>query len=148
LRHPVLALDRNPDVLAALAATGIATLRHDLESGAHGWPFESGRFAGIIVANYLHRPLFPHIFDSLAPRGLLIYETFAQGQERFGKPSNPDFLLAPGELLDRVRAYSTKSLQVLAFEDGYVADPKPAMVQRICVRKVEDSLSADSMRLF
>ena len=98
----------------------------DLEGGP--WPFEGQRFAGIVVANYLHRPLFPRLLESLGPGGVLIYETFAVGNERYGRPSNPDFLLRPGELLDVVRG----RLRVLAYEDLTVSEPKPACMQRIC----------------
>jgi hypothetical protein len=105
---------------------GVATLCADLESGA--WPFPGERFAGIVVTNYLHRPLFPHLLAGLVPDGVLIYETFTQGNERYGRPSNPAFLLAPGELLELVRG----KLRVIAYEDLFVAEPKPAMVQRIC----------------
>ena len=91
------------------------------------------RFAGIVVTNYLHRPLFAALLASLAPGGLLIYETFAQGNAAFGKPSNPDFLLTPGELL--ALAQGSVGYRVLAFEDGYSEQPKPAMVPRICLRR-------------
>jgi SAM-dependent methyltransferase len=124
--HPVEAVDRDPGPLAELAAIpGVATRCVDLEGGA--WPYAGERFAGIVVANYLHRPLFPHLLAALAAEGVLIYETFAAGNERYGRPSNPDFLLKPGELLDVVRGH----LRVLAYEDLFVSDPKPAMVQRI-----------------
>ncbi len=129
LGHPVLATDRDGAALAALAQPGITTLETDLEAG-RPWPFTSACFAGIVVTNYLHRPLFPHILASLAPGGVLLMETFAQGNGQFGKPSNPDFLLAPGELLAVAR-----DLHVLAFEDGYVETPKPALVQRLCAIK-------------
>ncbi|MGE5621947.1 MAG: class I SAM-dependent methyltransferase [Bacillota bacterium] len=137
LGHPVTAVDRDTDALAAAAGPGIATMRVDLEDESAPrpvWPFAAGRFAGIVVTNYLHRPLFPHILASLAPGGMLIYETFAIGNERFGKPSSPRFLLNRGELLDLVRTDAMK-IHVLAFEDGYVDWPKPAMVQRICALK-------------
>jgi len=117
-------------------------------SGGGIWPFEAGRFAGIVVTNYLHRPLLPHIFDSLAPGGVLIYETFAQGNERFGKPSNPLFLLQRGELLNAVRQ-AVELYHVLAFEEGFVDMPKPAMVQRICVvKKAGEDLAPEQLRLF
>jgi SAM-dependent methyltransferase len=131
----VLAVDRDADALERAAGEGIRTLQADLENGAGGspfWPFEADRFSGIVVTNYLHRPLLPHILSSLGPGGVLIYETFALGNERFGKPSNPDFLLQPAELL---KAAGMASLHVLAFEDGYVDIPRPAMVQRICAVK-------------
>ena len=88
------------------------------------------RFAAIVVANYLHRPLFPRLESSLEEGGVLIYETFMAGNERFGRPSNPAFLLKPGELLAAFAALSP-----VAFEQGRVERPKPAMVQRLCARK-------------
>jgi hypothetical protein len=86
------------------------------------------KFAAVVVTNYLHRPLFGQLVSSLAPGGVLVYETFAQGNETVGKPSNPAFLLAPGELLEVVRGH----LRVVAFQDGFLAQPRPAYVQRIC----------------
>ena len=129
LGHPVVAVDRDVQALAESAGPGIVTLQHDLEIDGAQWPFEAGRFAGIVVTNYLHRPLFAHLCASLAPGGILIYETFALGNEAFGKPSNPAFLLRPGELLEMAAA---AGLNVLAFEDGIVAEGKPARVQRLC----------------
>lgn len=150
LGHPVLAVDRNAEVLARVKGAGISTLQIDLEDAGGQqapWPFEDGRFAGIVVTNYLHRPLFQGIFDSLVPGGVLVYETFAAGNERLGKPSNPRFLLQPGELLDLVRN-AGHPLWVIAFEDGYVDLPRPAMVQRICVRKDGgEEASIQSLRL-
>jgi SAM-dependent methyltransferase len=125
----VTALDRDAQALAAAAGQGIVTIQHDLEAAGSVWPFAPGRFKGIVVANYLHRPLFGGIAAALAPDGVLIYETFAQGNEVFGKPSNPNFLLAPGELLDMA---ARGGLRVLAYEDGIVTLPKPARVQRLC----------------
>jgi SAM-dependent methyltransferase len=125
--HPVEAVDRDPEKLAALAGVaGVSTRCADLEGGP--WPYAGEQFAGIVVANYLHRPLFPHLLAALAPQGALIYETFALGNEQFGRPSNPDFLLRPGELLEVVRG----RLRVIAYEDLFVSEPRPAMVQRIC----------------
>lgn len=129
LGHRVIAADRDPQALAAASGPGIATLEIDLEAEGARWPFEAGRFAGIVVTNYLHRPLFADLLGSLAPNGVLIYETFALGNEAFGKPSNPAFLLRPGELLELA---AQGGLHVLAFEDGVVAQPKPARVQRLC----------------
>lgn len=125
----VLALDRNPELLGPLAGPDVVTLQHDLEAEGAAWPFEPGRFALVVVTNYLYRPLFPQLAASLRPDGILIYETFAQGNQIYGKPSNPDFLLAPGELLGLARA---GGLQVLAYEDGHVDRPHPAQVQRLC----------------
>ncbi|MES2025099.1 MAG: class I SAM-dependent methyltransferase [Pseudomonadota bacterium] len=144
--HPVLAVDRNADALALAAGKDIQTLQLDLETDdpAQTWPFADHRFAGIVVTNYLHRPLWPLMVASLAANGVLIYETFALGNEQFGKPSNPDFLLKHGELLDVARQYR---LQVVAYENGYIAEPKPAMVQRICLIKAENGLAAENLRL-
>jgi SAM-dependent methyltransferase len=127
--HPVLAVDRDAAALAAAAGPGITTLQADLEAEGAPWPFGTKRFAGIVVTNYLHRPLMPDLLRSLAPGGVLIYETFALGNEALGKPSNPAFLLAPGELLALA---GQGGLRVIAYEDGVVTAPKPALVQRLC----------------
>jgi SAM-dependent methyltransferase len=124
--HPVDAVDRDPAAIAALAGqTGITALCADIENGP--WPYAGRQFAAIVVTNYLHRPLFPALMAALAPDGVLIYETFAQGNEAYGRPANPDFLLQRGELLRAVGA-----ARVVAYEDLYVEQPRPAMVQRIC----------------
>nr|WP_315219224.1 class I SAM-dependent methyltransferase [uncultured Duganella sp.] len=132
LGHSVVAVDRDPDALALAAGHDITTSNIDLEEAGAAWPFGPARFAGIVVTNYLHRPLTAAMIASLAPDGVLIYETFADGNAQFGKPSNPDFLLNPGELLDWAR---DNGLRVVAFEDGVVDAPKTAMVQRICAVK-------------
>lgn len=132
LGHPVLAVDRDAGALAEAAGQGVITMAFDLEDPALAWPFEAGRFAAIVVTNYLHRPLFAHLAASLRDGGLLIYETFALGNEAFGKPSNPAFLLAHGELLAQAKAHG---LAPIAYEDGYVERPKPAIVQRLCAAK-------------
>jgi len=125
--HPVTAIDRDLSGLADLAgAADLEFVRADLEDGSP-WPLGARRFAGVIVTNYLHRPLLPALVAAVAPDGCLIYETFAAGNERFGRPSNPDFLLRPGELLDAVRG----KLFVLAYENLEIAEPRPAIVQRI-----------------
>ncbi len=111
------------------AIPGVRFVQADLEDGTP-WPFAGQRFGAIVVTNYLHRPLFKSIEDSLAESGVLIYETFMIGNERFGRPSNPDFLLKPGELRE-----AFASLRVFAFEEGEVARPKPAVTQRICAIK-------------
>ncbi|TFW36139.1 class I SAM-dependent methyltransferase [Massilia horti] len=129
LGHPVLALDRDREALALAAGPGIRTMEHDLEVEGAVWPFEPGRFAGIVVTNYLYRPLLASLVKSLAPNGVLLYETFAVGNEAFGKPSNPAFLLAPGELLDMA---TRGGLRVVAYEHGVVSQPKSALVQRLC----------------
>ena len=124
--HPVDAVDRDAAAIAALAVVpGVVARCADIEGGP--WPYAGRQFAAVVVTNYLHRPLFPALIAAIAPGGLLIYETFAEGNEAYGRPANPDFLLRRGELLERVGA-----MQVLAFEDLYVDSPKPAVVQRIC----------------
>jgi SAM-dependent methyltransferase len=136
LGHRVHAVDRDGQALSWVVGNNIFTQQIDLESGKIDPAlFAPERFAGIVVTNYLHRPLFAAILASLRVGGILIYETFAQGNERFGKPSNPDFLLKPGELLELARDYPAQQLRVIAFEDGYVDSPKPAMLQRICAIK-------------
>ena len=121
------AIDRDAQALSALAGVPRVTARcADIENGP--WPCARAAYAGVVVTNYLHRPLFPDLLAALAPGGVLIYETFAAGNERFGRPSNPAFLLKPGELLEVIRG----RLRVVAYEDLEVEDPKPAMVQRIC----------------
>ena len=126
--HPVTALDRNASALATMHdVPGIATLECDLEGAP--WPLAGDRrFAAVVVTNYLHRPLMPRLIDALAPGGVLIYETFAQGNETVGKPSNPAFLLAPGELL----AACMPALRVIAYQDGFLSQPREAFIQRIC----------------
>jgi SAM-dependent methyltransferase len=129
-RHARFFKDKGLDVVAvdrdAQAIAGVAFVRADLEDGSP-WPFPGGRFGAVVVTNYLHRALFPVLASSLDDEGVLIYETFMIGNERYGKPSNPDFLLRPGELLS-----AFPSLTPIAFEQGTVERPKPAVVQRLC----------------
>ena len=131
-RHSILFAERGLEVVAVdrepLNVPGVRFVRADLEDGSP-WPFTGERFAAIVVTNYLHRPLFPRLVASLAEGGLLLYETFMAGNERYGRPSNPAFLLQPGELLS-----AFASLTPIAFEQGYVERPKPAMIQRFCGR--------------
>ena len=108
---------------------GVFWRQADLEHSA--WPYDDVQFAGIVVVNYLHRPLFPLLLKALAPGGVLIYETFALGQEKYGRPTNPNFLLLPGELLETVRG----RLDVVAYEDVLEPLPQPACRQRICAVK-------------
>lgn len=129
LGHPVLALDRQDQALAASCGPQVTTMQFDLEAEGAVWPFGAQRFAAIVVTNYLHRPLLAQLAQSLRADGMLIYETFAQGNAIYGKPSNPAFLLAPGELLALA---SSAGLQVLAYEDGHIERPHPARVQRLC----------------
>lgn len=123
----MIAVDSDVETMRGLEdIPGITPQIADLERD--GWPYAPGSFDGIVVTNYLYRPLFEHLLEALARGGILIYETFAAGNERYGRPRNPDFLLRPGELLEVVRG----RLKVVAFEDLYVEAPKAAMVQRIC----------------
>ena len=127
LGYKVEAVDRDAALLLPLSALpGVTTRCADLEGGP--WPYAGAVFDGVIVTRYLHRPLFPAIADLLGPGGVLIYETFMAGNEALGRPSNPEYLLRPGELLDMVQG----ALTVVAFEQGRIDLPKPAMVQRIC----------------
>lgn len=126
--YAVFAVDRSKESLAALAGVpGVETACLDLESG--DWPLAGMQFAGIVVTNYLWRPRLPDVLALLAPGGVLIYETFMLGNEAYGKPSNPDFLLRPGELREVV---AQAGLREIAFAEGYVGMPKPAMRQAIC----------------
>ena len=122
LGHEVTGVDRSAEALAACAGLG-ELVQADIENGP--WPFAGRRFGAVVVTNYLWRPLLPTIVDCVAPGGVLIHETFAQGNETVGKPSRPDFLLAPGELL---RACA--DLRVVAYEDGFLSSPD-RFVQRI-----------------
>ena len=127
--HPVTALDL--DVAAMRGLPRIEAIATDLESPG-GWPVGDRRFGGVVVANYLWRPLFPRLIAALAADGVLIYETFGCGNEAFGRPARPAFLLRPGELLQLV-----DGLRVVAFERGIVQDPRPAVVERICAVAAE-----------
>ena len=129
------AADRDAQAVEPLRAIAQVTVA-DLEASA--WPLGASRFGAVIVTNYLWRPLLPRIVQAVAEGGVLIYETFALGNGSIGKPSNPDFLLRPGELLDAVRPH----LRVIAYEDGYVATPKPAFVQRVCAVREHPAVSA------
>ncbi|MGA0868482.1 MAG: class I SAM-dependent methyltransferase [Planctomycetota bacterium] len=124
--HPVLAVDRDPEALADLdGVPGITTRVADLESG--DWPLAGETFAGVVVTRYLHRPRFDALVDLLAVGGVLLYETFAEGQEAFGRPHRRDFLLRSGELLERVRG----RLEVVAFEQGSADADSGPVLQRV-----------------
>lgn len=132
--HRVTAVDRDAEALARCGAveTVVADLEAHPDDPARDWPLAGRSFDAVVVTNYLHRPLFPGLIAALDEGGVLLYETFAAGNAAFGKPSNPAFLLAPGELLDRCHG-----LDVVAFEDGLVDWPRAASVQRICaVRRI------------
>lgn len=129
--HPVVAVDRDVSGLAGLRPQrGVEVIECDLETGSP-LPTSGRRFAAVVVTNYLHRPLLSELIDSVGADGLLVYETFATGNQRFGPPRLPDHLLAAGELLEAVRGH----LRVLAYEDLMVGEPRPAAIQRICARR-------------
>ena len=128
----VTALDQDISGLQDLVEAGVEVLAIDLEDGSP-WPLGAREFDGIVVTNYLHRPLFPPLAGTLAAGGVLIYETFGVGNERFGRPSNPNFLLRPGELEQLAAAHG---LQVLAYACGEVAEPKRAITQRMVAQRL------------
>ncbi len=133
-QHPVTGIDRDPDAVAAAARVGEA-IQADLEGAP--WPLPGRQFAGVVVTNYLWRPLLPALVESVAPGGVLLYETFARGNETVGRPARPDFLLEPGELLK-----ACASLRVVAYEDGFLPAPE-RFVQRIAA--VRPPLQADGV---
>jgi hypothetical protein len=129
--------DRQPD------APGLSKRRADLERG-DPWPLGRERFDLVLVTNYLHRPILPDIVAAVAPGGLLFYETFALGNERFGRPSNPDFLLRPGELAAAVAGH----LEIIALEELELGPPRPAAIQHIAARRpaVDPAIEAAGSR--
>jgi SAM-dependent methyltransferase len=120
--HPVIGVDRSEEAVNSLTGVG-ETVVADIENGA--WPFPHRTFESVVVTHYLWRPLLPTIVQSLAPGGVLIYETFAAGNETVGKPSRPDFLLQPGELIT-----ACKGLRIVGYEDGFLDEPG-RFIQRI-----------------
>lgn len=127
--HRVTAVDCDLSRMADLQDRAKLEMHEiDLEAGPGDGPLPGGQFGGVIVTNYLWRPLLPAIVAAVAEDGVLLYETFAAGNAAYGKPGNPDYLLQTGELLDAVRGH----LQVVAYEHGVIDDPRPAVVQRIC----------------
>jgi len=130
LGHSVVACDINLSGLGILKRQDkLELVEADLENAP--WPFPERQFAAIIVTNYLYRPLFPQILAALAPGGLLLYETFAAGNEQFGRPLNPDHLLNRGELLSGILT----GLTIIAYEDVTISEPRPAALQRVCAER-------------
>lgn len=128
--HPLALVDRSQEAIDFIANSlparptqDVEAVVADIEEGP--WPFAGRQFDAVVVTNYLWRPLLPTLLASLAPGGVLIYETFTQGNETVGKPSRPDFLLRPGELPEVCR-----DLRVVAFEEGFHKTP-PRFIQRI-----------------
>jgi len=140
LGFAVVGVDRDEAALGAFRGiSGVEIHVADIE--AEPWPFAPGEFDGVVVTNYLHRPLFPALVGAMRSGGVLIYETFALGNERYGRPGNPEFLLRPDELLQ-----SLEPLAVVAFEQGLVSAPKQAVIQRVCaVRSGKGSASLDAV---
>ena len=132
--YQVLAVDQDVSAIESLKNPFITSKRLNLEEA--NWPLGGSEFSGIVVTNYLYRPHLDQLPKMLQEGGVLIYETFALGNGDFGKPSNPNFLLNPGELL----AFASRhQLKVLAYEDIYVDQPKAAMVQRLCAVKASQN---------
>ena len=129
LGHQSLGVDRSSEALATASAWG-PTLQADIENGP--WPLGDRRFGAVVVTNYLWRPLWPHILAAVDDGGVLLYETFAQGQETVGRPARPEFLLAPGELL---QVAAQGGLRVLAYEDGFVPAPGRFVQRLVAVRE-------------
>ena len=129
--HRLTGIDRDAAALASAAdlvtTAGATLIEADIENGR--WPCSGQTFDAVLVTNYLWRPLWPALLAALAPGGVLVYETFAAGNETVGKPSRPDFLLQPGELLARCAG-----LHVVAFEDGFLADPARFVQRLVAVR--------------
>ncbi|CAN7228567.1 class I SAM-dependent methyltransferase [Acidovorax sp. LjRoot118] len=131
LGHAVVGVDRSPEAVAAGALLGEMVCA-DIENGP--WPFAGRQFGAVVVTNYLWRPLFPTLVASLAPGGVLVYETFAHGNETVGRPARPEFLLQPGELLA-----ACSGLRTVAYEDGFLEEPA-RFVQRItAIRELADA---------
>lgn len=134
--HPVTAVDLDVSGLDDLRQRSLLEIvQADLEDGSP-WPLPNRRFGAVVVTNYLWRPLFGPLLDSIDEDGVMLYETFAQGNETFGRPTNPDFLLRPGELIEVVRG----RLQIVAYEHGYLDHPRPAVKQRLCASRTERGL--------
>lgn len=127
--HAVTAVDI--DMSALTDQPNLKRMEVDLEAGA--WPFSPSSFDSIVMTNYLHRPHFPHLIEALAPGGVLLIETFGEGNEKLGRPRNPEFLLKPGELLDAFDDH----LHVVAFEHCAEYEPRPAVRQRICAVRAD-----------
>jgi SAM-dependent methyltransferase len=138
--HRVVAVDRDTSGLAHLIGhPDLEVIEADLEDG-RSFPFAGRTFDGVVVTNYLYRPILADLVAAVALDGILIYETYARGHERFGRPTNPEFLLEPGELLQTVRG----RLEVIAYEDATVDEPRPARLQRICARRTRGEREPES----
>ena len=126
LDHKLTSVDKAPEATRSVADIA-ETITADIENNA--WPLTGRSFDGVVVTNYLWRPLWPQILDSVKPGGVLIYETFMVGNAAYGKPSNPAFLFQAGELRQLAAAAGLREVE---YAEGYVASPKPAMRQAVC----------------
>lgn len=146
-QHPVTLVDRSEEAITSIGLPGESceAVVADIENGP--WPFAGRRFDAVVVTNYLWRPLMPELLDSLAPNGVLIYETFTQGNETVGKPSRSDFLLRHGELLE-----ICKALRIVAYEDGFMSaqnGDSPRFIQRIvAIREVPGDVATTAPARF
>jgi SAM-dependent methyltransferase len=131
LEHGYTVTAADVDMSAFTDQPNLNRVEVDLE--AEAWPFSASSFDGIVMTNYLHRPHFPHLIEALAPGGVLLIETFGEGNEKLGRPRNPEFLLKPGDLLDAFGRH----LHVVAYEHCAEHEPRPAVRQRICVVKAD-----------
>ena len=133
--HPVTAIDVDVTGLDDLRGhPQLEIVQADLENAP--WPLAGRRFGAVVATNYLWRPLFPMILDAVDGGGVLLYETFARGNEAYGRPTNPEFLLQPGELIEVVRG----RLQIVAYEHGYLERPRPGVKQRLCAARSDRPL--------
>lgn len=139
LGHRVTGVDRNPEAIEAVAPLGEAVLA-DIENGP--WPLTNRTFNAVVVTHYLWRPLWNRILASLAPEGILIYETFSTGNETVGKPSRSDFLLRKGELLS-----VCQDLRVVAFEEGFLSAPDRFVQRIVAVRTTPEAPPAQRFLL-
>ena len=132
--HAVTAIDRDAEALASIG-DGVETLVADLEGAV--WPLPGRRFDAVVVTNYLWRPLWPCLHEALAPGGVLVVETFAAGNESVGRPRNPEYLLARGELLSLA-----EGLRIVAYEDGFLDAPARFVQRLVAARPAPAALPA------
>nr|WP_233210207.1 class I SAM-dependent methyltransferase [Comamonas sp. 26] len=136
--HALTSVDKSQEATQSIADIA-ETITADIENGP--WPLADRSFDGVVITNYLWRPLWPQILASVKPGGVLLYETFGQGNEAYGKPSRPDFLLVSGELLQVCAGWS-----IVAYEHGVLYQPD-RVVQRIAAIKPADSAATTAFPL-
>ena len=133
--HFVTGIDINPKIKLKSSNHKNKIIKYDLEKDV--WPFETSSFDCILVTNYLYRPLFPFFIKSVKQNGFIIYETFSLGNERFGKPSNPDYLLDNNELFDLLK----DEMRIISYQDGIVSNNVQKCVQRVFAIKSFDRIN-------